>query len=92
MKLNSGSSDSASPIRTCVGCSAKRAKFSLIRLAIDGRGQVVWDMKQTRPGRGAYLCASRECLEAALKRRRFDRAFRRRVSVDFLTSAEVPWE
>ena len=33
-----------------------------------------------RPGRGAWLCASSpDCLEQAIRRRAFDRAFRRPV-------------
>lgn len=31
------------------------------------------------PGRGAYLCASLPCLETAVKRKAFDRAFRQSV-------------
>jgi ribosomal protein L7Ae-like RNA K-turn-binding protein len=33
-------------------------------------------MKGRLPGRGAYLCNSRECFSAAVSRRQFDRTFR----------------
>jgi predicted RNA-binding protein YlxR (DUF448 family) len=32
------------------------------------------------PGRGAYTCRSRACLERALRRHGFERAFRRAVT------------
>lgn len=79
------------PLRTCIGCRKKRAKSTLIRLALDEEGQVVWDMKQILPGRGAYLCSSRGCLKAALKARRFARTFGRAVSTARLTSPDSPW-
>lgn len=79
------------PIRTCIGCRKKRAKSMLIRLALDEEGQVVWDIKQVLPGRGAYLCSSRTCLKAALKARRFARTFGRSVSIARLTSPGSPW-
>ena len=41
------------------------------------------------PGRGAYLCAAEQCLEAAQKRRAFARAFRGPVNVDPAVRREV---
>jgi predicted RNA-binding protein YlxR (DUF448 family) len=43
-------------------------------------GCVVPDPTATRPGRGAYVC-DEACLEQALERRAFGRAFRRSVAV-----------
>ncbi len=44
-------------------------------------GQVVPDPDRTAPGRGAWLHADAECLELALRRRGFPRAFRKAVTV-----------
>ncbi len=83
---------SPNPVRTCLGCRTKRPKSLLVRLAADDAGRVVWDKDKVKPGRGAYICPSRECLAKALKSGKFGRAFRRTVSVDILETAEVPWE
>jgi predicted RNA-binding protein YlxR (DUF448 family) len=42
---------------------------------------VVADPMQTSPGRGAYVCSTR-CLEDAIRRRAFQRAYRRPVVLD----------
>jgi uncharacterized protein len=43
---------------------------------------VVPDGSGQRSGRGAYLCARRVCVDQAVRRRAFQRAFRRTVRVD----------
>ena len=44
------------PVRSCVGCGAKRAQAELTRVALDPEGEVVVDKERRLPGRGAYLC------------------------------------
>jgi ribosomal protein L7Ae-like RNA K-turn-binding protein len=39
----------------------------------------VTDIEAKLPGRGAYTCVSRTCLQAAIKQRQFSRAFKREV-------------
>ena len=63
------------PIRSCVGCGARKAQAELTRVALDPQGEVVVDRERRLPGRGAYLCGA-GCLTAALKRKAFGRAFR----------------
>lgn len=66
---------SGSVIRTCVGCRARAAKSDLLRVvAIDG--EIVADPSARRPGRGAYVHPSLDCLEQARRRRAFPRALR----------------
>ncbi|MEW6263692.1 MAG: YlxR family protein [Thermodesulfobacteriota bacterium] len=77
------------PIRTCLGCGCKKLKFDLVRLAVDSEGRAAWDPKCVRPGRGVYICPDDDCLAAALKRRRFNRGFRRPVKTDLLRCP--PW-
>jgi len=57
-----------------VGCGEKAAQRSLARLRIEGE-RVVIDRDRSG-GRGAWLHASAECLERAIKRRALARAFR----------------
>jgi uncharacterized protein len=64
-----------SVIRTCVGCGTRAAKSDLLRVvAVDG--EIVVDAGARRPGRGAYLHPSEDCLERARRRRAIPRALR----------------
>ena len=38
-------------------------------------GEVSLDLTSKKPGRGAYLCRSLACFQAARKARRFEKAF-----------------
>jgi hypothetical protein len=48
----------------------------MVRFVRAPDGEVLADMKGRLPGRGAYLCNSRDCIKAAVERKQFDRAFR----------------
>jgi predicted RNA-binding protein YlxR (DUF448 family) len=49
----------------------------LVRLAADGGGQVILDIRNQLPGRGAYLCADgSDCLAQARRRRALTRSLR----------------
>lgn len=69
------------PIRTCLGCGKKQTKALLRRLVLDEQDQPSLDRTQTAPGRGAYLCGP-GCLQAAVKRRALQRAFKKNVALD----------
>ena len=67
------------PQRMCVGCREMRDKRDLIRIvrvedgaAFDGTGK--------KPGRGAYICKNRECLDKAKKSRGLERALKVKIS------------
>ncbi|HKW70185.1 MAG TPA: YlxR family protein [Candidatus Dormibacteraeota bacterium] len=62
------------PVRTCVACRQEAGKRELVRLVRRPNGAVELDMTGKSPGRGAYLHAAPECLEAAQKRRLIERA------------------
>ncbi|MET9379363.1 YlxR family protein [Streptomyces sp. NPDC003035] len=65
----------ACPERTCVGCRERAAKSDLLRIvAIEGA--CVPDHRGTLPGRGAYLHPASVCLDLAVRRRAFPRAFK----------------
>ncbi len=62
-------------IRTCIGCRLCDEQDNLLRLVcVDG--EVVDGTCPRLPGRGAYLHPRRACLELAIRRRAFGRAFR----------------
>ena len=59
----------------CIGCRRKGAPDSLVRVIRREDGRL--ESGRTLPGRGAWLCAgSPACVDAALRRRAFDRALR----------------
>ena len=70
----------AEPIRTCVGCGEKVPAGSLVRLVLaDGRVVVG---APGRGGRGAWLHAAEACLDRAVRRKAFARAFRSRFAAE----------
>ncbi|BBB00524.1 hypothetical protein RVR_10530 [Actinacidiphila reveromycinica] len=71
----------ACPERTCIGCRQRAAKSDLLRVAVSG-GACVPDLRGTLPGRGAYLHPALACLDLAVRRRAFARAFRGPVAPD----------
>lgn len=68
-----------SPQRSCIGCRAVRDKKDLVRLVHTPEGSYRLDPTGKLSGRGAYLCPSLVCLNGAVKRKGFDRAFRETV-------------
>ncbi|MER6999460.1 YlxR family protein [Streptomyces sp. NPDC000410] len=65
----------ACPERTCVGCRERAAKSELLRI-VAVEGACVPDHRGTLPGRGAYMHPASVCLDLAVRRRAFPRAFR----------------
>lgn len=63
------------PLRMCTGCSEHRPKRELIRVVRSPEGVISLDLTGKKPGRGAYLCPSADCLRKARKTRRLERAF-----------------
>jgi uncharacterized protein len=69
------------PLRTCVGCRRRAPQSELVRLVVGPDHGIL--VSRTAPGRGAWLCrGSLTCLERAVKRDAFRRAFRRSVTSD----------
>ena len=66
----------AGPVRTCLGCRQAVAQATLVRVRVGDGARVVLDVKRSG-GRGAWLHGSGGCLDRAVKRRAFARAFRR---------------
>ena len=64
------------PQRTCVACRQTGAKRQLVRVVRAPDGSVTIDPSGKKSGRGAYLCDSPECWQAALKRGVLPRALK----------------
>ena len=74
------------PLRKCTGCGEMKPKKELIRVVkspdikndegeVTAPGEISLDLTGKKSGRGAYVCRSIKCFEAARKARRFERAF-----------------
>ena len=63
------------PQRQCVGCRTMKEKRELIRVVKSSEGEISLDFSGKKPGRGAYVCPSANCLKRARKSRALERAF-----------------
>ena len=61
------------PQRQCVGCREMKDKKSLLRVVKSPEGQVSLDFGGKKPGRGAYVCRSENCLKRAIKQKQLER-------------------
>ena len=76
-------SDRPGPERTCIGCRQRRSQAALVRCVLTDDGRAVVD--RTGPGRGAWLCIPpSDCFELAVRRKAFERAWRRPVGREAL--------
>ena len=67
------------PQRQCVGCREMKNKKELIRVVRSPEGEISLDFNGKKPGRGAYVCPSGECLKKARKSRALERAFETQI-------------
>jgi predicted RNA-binding protein YlxR (DUF448 family) len=70
--------------RTCVGCGTVQHKKNMLRLVLNPEGKLIPDEKNRMEGRGAYICPDRECLDKAVKKRGFNKAFKCSVTLEDL--------
>ncbi len=68
------------PQRKCVGCEQMRDKKDLIRVVRTPEGNIILDLTGKKPGRGAYVCPSAECIGKAVKGKKLERALEKPVS------------
>lgn len=71
------------PMRKCMGCSQMFPKKELVRVVKtklpvaegeEEKYEISLDLTGKKAGRGAYVCKSTQCLKAARKAKRFERA------------------
>ena len=68
------------PMRMCVGCREMKPKKELLRVVRSPEGEISFDLTGRKPGRGAYVCHSQECLLRAIKQRQLERTFSSPIS------------
>ncbi|MDO6354084.1 YlxR family protein [Caloramator sp. CAR-1] len=68
------------PMRMCLGCQEMKPKKELIRVVRSPEGDISIDMTGKKAGRGAYICKDINCLEKAIKAKRFEKALEVKIS------------
>ena len=63
------------PLRKCSGCGEMKQKNELVRVVRSPEGDLSMDLTGRKPGRGAYVCRSIDCLRIARKAKRLERSF-----------------
>ena len=66
------------PQRSCIVCRTKKDKNELIRIVRNQTNEIIIDESGKKPGKGAYICDSIECLEKGIK----SKALKRALEVD----------
>ncbi len=67
------------PLRTCIGCGAKKEKRNLIRF-VSMNSILILDRKKNMGGRGYYLCPDSSCIKKVFKDgKKIKKPFKREV-------------
>ena len=69
------------PQRSCLGCRTSKDKSLLIRFVQTPDMEILPDLENRLPGRGAYTCIDKRCLTSAIAQRQFKRSFKHDVTV-----------
>lgn len=75
------------PTRKCIHCKASKPKEQLWRI-VKYNDEIFVDKTYKAEGRGAYICRDAECLKAAIKARRLEKAFRTKVPAEIYDALE----
>jgi len=70
------------PQRTCVACRTVNAKRGMMRIVRTPAGPVEIDPTGKRSGRGAYICLSRTCWNAALQKKALEYALKTTINLE----------
>jgi len=68
----------------CVGCREMKNKRELLRVVRTPEGQIDFDPTGKKAGRGAYICPEVDCLNAAIKGKRLQKALEHDIPVEII--------
>ena len=74
------------PLRKCTGCGQMKSKKEMLRVLKETEGAILLDRTGKKNGRGAYVCAERECLEKAFKNRGLERSLKCQIPAEVIES------
>lgn len=67
------------PMRQCIGCREMKNKKEMLRVIKTPENAIELDNTGRKNGRGAYLCFSKECLNAAIKSKGLERSLKVKI-------------
>ncbi len=73
-------------LRRCIACNNQKEKNELVRIVKPKDEELQVDSTGKKNGRGAYICKSEECLNKAIKSKRFEKTFEVEINEDFYES------
>ena len=79
------------PLRKCVACSKMLPKDQLYRIVKTDNG-FSFDPTGKCDGRGAYICKQASCIDAAIKKKSFNRSFKSPVDYEVINSLYLELE
>ena len=80
------------PMRQCVGCAQMKSKKELLRVIKTPEEEIVLDTTGRKNGRGAYICASMDCLKNAQKKRGLERSLKMAIPIEVYEALEQEME
>ena len=80
------------PLRQCIGCGEMKDKKEMMRVLKTAEGEICLDATGKKNGRGAYLCKSMDCLQAAAKNKGLERSFKMSSPKEVYPSLEKEFE
>lgn len=79
-------------IRTCIGCGVAQDKREIVRFVRTPDGTIEVDGTGKANGRGAYVHATLDCFETAIRKRKFASALRANVTEDDISRLRADFE
>ena len=76
------------PMRQCVGCAQMKMKKELLRVIKTPEEEIVLDVTGRKNGRGAYICASMDCLKTARQRKGLERSLKVAIPAEVYETLE----
>ena len=61
------------------GLPRDEGEKALLRIVRSAQGEISFDRIGKAPGRGAYICKSKDCLTKAVRQRQLDRALETKI-------------
>ncbi len=68
------------PQRMCIACRMRLDKQAMLRIVRSQDGEIRLDFTGKAPGRGAYLCDSKECLDKVIRQKTLNRVFKQEIN------------
>ena len=80
------------PMRQCIGCREMKNKKEMLRVIKTPQDTIELDSTGRKNGRGAYLCFSKDCLEAAIKNKGLERSLKVKIPADVYEQLKKEFE